>query len=275
MKNLFKKVPFVMFYLLWKVFPFKIKMAILDRRIVSRLDFPYYKIFLRSTSSVSIQRLNSCKKEPETISWLHSNIKSDTIFYDIGANTGSYSLIAAKLMGDNCTGKVVSFEPVPSTFIELCENIQINKLNGRIIPMNVALNNKVEIIEFSLNSFDAGVGMHLGLGNNSILSNSDLTVFRYPIRTNTLDNIIQEFNLPIPNMLKLDVDGPEYNILLGARETLNDDRLKIIQIEIDEINQPLSEIMALLEGYNFVLIEKHSHGNPNIFDYVFVRKLGH
>lgn len=255
---------------IWKVLPIRFRLRILDEKIIQKLDYSTKDIFLLTTSSVSIQRLNSCKKEPKTIEWLKNFIKQDTIFYDIGANTGAYSLVAASLMNNH--GRVVSFEPVPSTFIELCQNIEINNLKSSIIPINIALNEKVDYIEFSLNSFDAGVGMHLGLSENAMLSNTNSTVFNYLTRTNTLDNVIKEFALPSPNIIKIDVDGPEFQILKGAKDTLQNSDLLSIQIEIDELNQPVEEISKYLEKFNFILLEKHPHSDENIFDYVYIKK---
>ena len=126
---------------IWKLLPINIQLRILDQKIVKKLDYSSKDIFLLTTSSVSIQRLNSCKKEPKTIEWLNKFIKEDFVFYDIGANTGAYSLVAASIM--NKKGKVISFEPVPSTFIELCQNIAINKFSNSIIPINIALNEYV------------------------------------------------------------------------------------------------------------------------------------
>ena len=73
-----------------------------------RLDWKK-EILLTVKSNMELKtRSNSCKKEPETIDWLTDNLRDGDIFYDVGANVGAYSLVAASI-NDNI--KVYSFEP--------------------------------------------------------------------------------------------------------------------------------------------------------------------
>ncbi len=255
---------------LWNGLPDNMKIAISNRSIIGALDYSEAEIKMIVTSLVSYTRLNSCKKEPLTISWIKQNLTSDGVLYDIGANTGAYSLIASTMVGDR--GKVVSFEPVPSTFTELCQNIQLNHFEERITALNIALNETNIISEFGLNSFSGGVGMHMGLSKEAILSNSNNTVFNYMIKTMTLDSVVNEFNLPLPTMIKIDVDGPEFQILKGASAVLKSKSLISLQVEIDQINQPVEEIVSYLGEHGLMLKEKHEHGNGEISDFVFHRK---
>lgn len=65
-------------------------------------------------------RANSCLKEPETIKWIEDNSKKCKVFYDIGANIGAYSLVAA-INGM----KVLAFEP---SFAIVMQKLQKNYL---------------------------------------------------------------------------------------------------------------------------------------------------
>ncbi len=255
---------------LWSVAPQETKVSFINRGFIGRLDYPKANISMIITSLVSYIRLNSCKKEPQTVEWISSNLKESGVFYDIGANTGAYSLIASTLLKNQ--GKVIAFEPVPSTFIELCQNISLNKLGDKIIPINVPLYDENRIIEFGLNSFDGGVGMHMGLTKEELQSNRNETIFHYLVKTQTLDSLIAEYRIPSPTIMKIDVDGPEFQILKGASATLRNESLQSLQVEIDQVNQPVEEICQFLENHGLFLKEKHKHKNPNIFDYVFYRK---
>ncbi|MEJ6981612.1 FkbM family methyltransferase [Pedobacter sp. P351] len=220
---------------------------------------------------MSYQRLYSCQKEPGTVSWVTSNLSESGVFYDIGANTGAYSLIGGSRL--NAYGKVYAFEPVPSTFIELCQNVQLNKLEEKVIPINVALSDSNSVVPFGLNSFSGGVAMHMGLSDTEILANSDETVFNYLIRTQTLDSLVKEFNLLPPTIIKIDVDGPEFKVLKGASNVLKSEKLLSLQIEMDELNQPIKEMTSFLEDHGLIFKDKYQHGNSEIFDYVFERKV--
>jgi FkbM family methyltransferase len=253
----------------WRLFPKRFKLVIMDQRVTDILDYSTKKIKLIVSSSVSTQRLNSCKKEPKTVEWITSNLDKAGVFYDIGSNTGAYSLIAATLLNDS--GRVVSFEPVPGTFSELCQNILINRLDKQIVPLNIALNEKNGIMKFGLNSFTNGVGEHMGISTEAKLSNNSDVIFHYLIKTYTLDFVVSEFKLPLPTLIKLDVDGLEFVILKGAKSILSSKTLRSLQIEIDQINQPVDDILLFLKSHNLKLKEKNRHGDSDIYDYVFFK----
>lgn len=59
------------------------------------LDYSKYKIYLNCESHAEKTiRIHSCKREPDTVKWIE-NLPPKSVLFDIGANTGSYSLIAA------------------------------------------------------------------------------------------------------------------------------------------------------------------------------------
>src|SRR5688572_14716010 len=61
-----------------------------------RLDYDRADIYLRVTSKVEGFRIHACAKEPFTIEWIHGQLRAGDVLYDIGANVGAYSLVAAK-----------------------------------------------------------------------------------------------------------------------------------------------------------------------------------
>jgi len=224
-------------------------------------------LFLAQCDS-SFSRINSCKKEPQTINWLRSFVKEGDVFYDVGANTGSYSFVAASLVHNI---KVFSFEPVPGTFMELCENIKLNNLDSVVFPMNIALSDKDGITDFKLSNFQAGAAMHVGISDKKMITHVDSAVFSYPIITKTIKSIVDEFGIPFPNLMKIDVDGPEFNIIQGAEQILKRNDFRTLQVEFDIVNQPVDEIISFLKECNLTLYKKNQHHNPNISDYVFIK----
>ena len=65
-------------------------------------------------------------------------LRPEDFFVDVGANVGSYTVLA----GSHVEARTFSFEPVPSTFFKLINNISINHLNERVTPFNLALGSK-------------------------------------------------------------------------------------------------------------------------------------
>src|SRR3954469_24979416 len=95
-------------------------------RPIAMLDYSA-PIEMAINSSFDISRLRGCEKEPETVSWIESSLKPDSVFYDVGANVGAYALIAAQ------EGvRTFAIEPSPATFATLSENIILNRVSERV-----------------------------------------------------------------------------------------------------------------------------------------------
>ena len=141
-------------------------------------------------------------------------IKKDDLFLDIGANLGSYSQLASGL----CNCKSIAYEPVPTTFQRLSENIKINHLIGKVQLRNVALNNeKREKILFSIDKGPC----------NSIVDSS----YQGKKRLVEVSSLDIECGLMDPVLMKIDVEGFEENILKGSSVILKKDSLLAIIIE--------------------------------------------
>ena len=76
------------------------------------------------------------------------------------------------------------------------------------------------------------------------------------VLTYSLDNLIMNHKLSIPNYIKIDVDGAEFSVLEGAKITLNSDSLEEILIETEEMNE--IKLNQILLKFGFNLSEKHS-----------------
>lgn len=130
-------------------------------------------------------------------------LKPGQVFYDIGANVGFYSLLASRYVGS--TGLVVAFEPVPRNIECLSRHAHLNKVsNLQIIPK--ALSNHTGKVKFSYND-DPSACYITSEGNLEV----DVT---------TLDELLKDKSLPMPNVIKVDIEGAEIDFLKGAVATL-------------------------------------------------------
>jgi len=228
------------------------------------------KIKLLVTNQEEFNRIHSCLKEPGTVNWIEKKFKPNEVFYDIGACTGSYSFVAANKFPKKIT--VYAFEPDVATYTNLCRNIMLNKLTSNIIPLNIALSNKTTFKQFHYRNLESGTAEHKGLETNNLTrQNRNEEMFKQLMPTFKLDYLITKANLKFPNHIKIDVDGHEFNVLLGAKDSLNDNRLRSIQIEIEEGNTQTALITNMLKKSGFIINQKNRHYNTKIFDYVFVR----
>ncbi len=192
-------------------------------------------------------RAQFCVKERLTCEWIKKHYKRGDVIYDIGANIGAVSLISALYLKKDC--KIYSFEPLPSTFSMLFKNIMINNCSKVVVPLNIALSDKVEINQLNLTSIESGTSGH-SIDKNDVVGGGDKNL---TVLTQTLDNLFDCFRIEQANHIKIDVDGVDYEVLLGGEKNiLNNSNLKTILIEK---NDKEKQIKALLKKHNFVEVE--------------------
>ena len=191
-------------------------------------------------------------KEPEILNWI-DNFSNDSIFFDVGANIGLYSCYATKKK--NC--KTFSFEPSVFNLENLAKNIYINGLSNKvtIIP-NPLYKNKI-ISEMKMSSTNIGGAISTFAEDYTFDGSKIKPVFSYSFPGISLDESINEFSLPAPDYLKIDVDGIEHLILHGGKETLRN--LKSIFIEVsDNFTKQKNEIENILKSNDFIFDSKYS-----------------
>lgn len=174
-------------------------------------------------------------------------IKDGFVVIDGGANIGSFSIYAAKSAQDV---KVLSYEPVRENFEALLENIRINKLSN-IEAFNHALSGKIATKKIFL--AESRIGDH----SFSRKTNKCVEVECLGIKDTFERNKIVKCNL-----LKLDVEGAEYEILFNTpREFLNRIQLICLEFHDDLTNkyshQDLIEFLCR-HGFN---VKKHNRYN--------------
>jgi FkbM family methyltransferase len=181
-------------------------------------------------------------KEPETLSWIRG-FASGTVMWDIGANIGLYSLYAAQMRG--C--RVMAFEPAPANFALLARNIQINRLEERVSALPIALGIGTRLDVLHMPDTDPG-GAFAVFGRNDSATQVRLACLGFSI-----DRFIADFAPPFPEHIKIDVDGSEEEIVLGAEQTLADPRVMSVSIELDDRRREPCAISATFERLGFRL----------------------
>jgi FkbM family methyltransferase len=130
-------------------------------------------------------------------------LRPGMVVYDVGANVGIYTVLACRSVGGS--GGVFSFEPATMNLFYLSSNIRLNKFcNCEVVPK--AVGNSDGSVQFEL------AGSCLG-------KISEDGLLRVP--STTLDSFCRT-GKPMPQLLKIDVEGGEYDVLSGgARVLLN------------------------------------------------------
>ena len=199
-------------------------------------------------------------KEPGTVEWIKNEINPGEIFYDIGANIGIYTILAAYRTGEE--GKVFAFEPHSGNFTRLLDNIIVNNLQHIVIPCNFALHDENGFFPFNYCSSEAASSLSQlssVRGPSNVEYKPDISELKYSA---SIDKLIASGKFTAPHHIKIDVDGNEFLILKGMTKLLNSTECpRSIQVEINKPNE--SDILSFLEKHNYVLSDKHYTRGPS------------
>jgi FkbM family methyltransferase len=146
---------------------------------------------------------------------LHA-IRPEDWFFDVGANVGSYTLLACAAGG----GHGMAFEPLPETFRRLCDNLALNRLEDRVHACNIGV----------------------GAGPGRILFSAALDTMNHAIAPG--ESAAGAIEVPVlaldeaasgrvPTLMKIDVEGFETPVLQGASATLASTGLKAVIVELN------------------------------------------
>lgn len=230
-------------------------------------DDSTFKMEIRSRKSLFHAKTSS-SEESHTINWINSYFKENQIFYDVGANVGLYSLYAASKIRDI---NIFAFEPEALNFSQLNRNIHFNRFSHLITPYCIALTDQTHLGMMNLEQFR--IGGTINQFNRSVnqINESFEVQHRQGSVGFTLDELIYKFGLPVPNHIKIDVDGIEDAIISGAVRTLNDKKLISVQIEITDVGERVNTIHKILLEAGLNLVSSTHHRSYTTIDFLFAR----
>lgn len=183
--------------------------------------------------------------EPELLDFI-DNIPCDSVFYDIGASNGIFSIYAAK-----SKLKTFSFEPEAQNFslLEINSYLNYKDLKYPIKTFNIALSDCEGLGELYVAKYEASGHMKILDKPQKVQESEEFKPdYIQNIMKFRLDLLIDIFKLPIPQYIKIDIDGSERVFFEGAKKTLQNNIVKSIFIELDnsEDNQNvLNDILSL------------------------------
>lgn len=271
--TLYAKVLYVIGGLLLAPFQFAPNETIIGLRerlkLVRRMDYGKGDIWLNIDTHHDLGRcLWSCQKEPETVKWIETYIGEGDVLYDVGANIGAYSLVAAK--HTNGTARIFAFEPSFSTFANLCQNIYLNDLQDSIFPFHLSLSDSTMINRLYPSSVLSGSAEHTL--DSYFRADCQKKGISFPVISYRIDDLIEQFRIEPANHMKLDVDGGELEVLKGAENLLSSCHLKTVLIEIDDNLPEDAEAISFLESKGFRLSSKHKHSMSGVSNCIFIRR---
>jgi FkbM family methyltransferase len=168
---------------------------------------------------------------------LHA-LDPEDLFVDVGANVGSYTILACAAVG----ARGYCFEPVPSTYRRLMDNLRINDLLGRVEALNIGLSDKPGELAFTADENAA----------NHVLAVNETSSDSVRVKVLPLDAILGEDE---PSIMKIDVEGFETLVLGGAHTTLSRTTLHSVIMELNGSGARYGfadkKLLELMSGYGF------------------------
>jgi FkbM family methyltransferase len=208
------------FYQLWHG-----RLAPAERYLTARLDQGFtMKLDLWDAEQLKIYFYGHYHERYEA-SLVRRLLERGEVFWDIGANVGYFSLVAASALNNH--GQVVAFEPGSSAYARLCENIALNPFtNIKTYEVAVAAAAGEAVLYLAGDTADSSANLY---------SPGQAQTRRELCKTVSLDHFLEEQGLPAPHLIKMDVEGAEYAALEGARRLIGQ-HLPLLLMEMEEKN---------------------------------------
>ena len=168
--------------------------------------------------------------EPDCWNFVGRFLKEGMVVFDLGANLGQYTLLAAKCVGRK--GRVYSFEPSSRMFGELEFNVRLNGLLDVCVLNRAAVSDATGMARLS--RYEEGAEVFGSIGSHK---RKEASIIGYEeVRTITLDDYIKDTGINRVDFMKIDIEGAELLALRGARNLLSRSDSPAILLEVEDVN---------------------------------------
>jgi FkbM family methyltransferase len=178
--------------------------------------------------------------------------------YDVGTYIGLYTLFFARAVGEG--GRVIGFEPHPENFNAVRTNVSLNEFrNVELFSIGVGGTKGTAVM---VAGSDSGLSSIAESGKRLLEERGHTS--RFTVEVDTLDNIIAQRHLPAPGLVKIDVEGLEFEVVSGMAKTMADSRPPLfIEIHCGGIVDKAPHVARLLRslgerGYGIYHVETMS-----------------
>lgn len=205
-------------------------------------------------------------RETEVLDFI-DQIEEGEVFYDLGACEGRFSIYAA-LHGVRC----FSFEPEALNFETLIQNVGLNgeKARQSLTALNYAVGENSHKTTIKIAQPWAG-GHHRVISDATGRIDLDLNfTSEQEVQVVSLDELAAAHHLPMPDYIKVDIDGSELAFIGGAKLTLSRPQLKALMFELHSQDIGCQRVIDFLSSYGFEINSRHEI-EPHLFNVWFKR----
>lgn len=173
---------------------------------------------------------------------IRSQVRPDSVIFDVGANFGYYSVTLGSLLS---TGHLYAFEPSKPTFDRLATNLKLNDLTEKVTAVNAGLSDSPGKAFLSSDPANSGHKYVSGEGEAIVLD--------------TLDAFCERSQITRLDLIKIDIEGNEMRALRGAEKTIRQFRpvmmVEIAGVFLEEQGSSAKELVDWLTGLGYQLWE--------------------
>ena len=198
----------------WRFFAWQFS-QLLSPRLVQYPFVGNTKLWARKGMEAATANIYMGLHEFSDMGFLLHFLRPEDNFADVGANIGAYTILASGVKG----ARSLSIEPVPATFEALRNNIELNDLSAKVIPLNIGIGNGRKSLFFTDTKKSA----------NHVVYARQQPSTSVEVEVDSLDAITEK---AIPALIKIDVEGFEQEVIDGAHRTLADPAVKAVIIEL-------------------------------------------
>lgn len=187
--------------------------------------------------------------EADVCDFVRRYLRPGMVFFDVGANIGQYTLLAAKRVGG--TGSVHSFEPAPLECFKLRRNVNLNGFENVVINQTAVCDTDGDV---QLQICGHGLGVYNSIGR-PLASGNSATV---DVPSVALDTYAQSSAIGKIDLLKLDIEGAELAAITGASKLLSSQDAPAIICEFSDqtasgMGHSTKDLRYLLEQFGYRL----------------------
>jgi FkbM family methyltransferase len=195
------------------------KILLFQRKEITTPDGTFF-VDIASSFGYSLFRTGSY--EPHMLEVIKATLQPGSVFVDLGANEGYFSVIASKIVG--AEGKVVAVEP----------QSRLQRVIGKNLSLNGCEN--VEVLPLAINDESKPLTLHLSpdvnTGSTSMIQTTRYPLFKQDVPSITLNELFQQQAIVNCDLLKVDIEGYEYEAIMGSPELFTFHRIKAIALEL-------------------------------------------
>jgi FkbM family methyltransferase len=229
-----------------------LKRALRVRRVV--VDTPHGSYWLDPVFNLACVIASEGSYEPEMQQTLAAFLAPGKIFIDLGANEGYFTVQAAKLTAPN--GRAIAVEPQDRLISVIAENIRLNGLSN------------VTIVHIAISDERGKTSLHLSpdinTGGSSFYRNTKYPLPTQEIATMPLTDLLHREGIEQVDLMKVDIEGAEYEAILGSRQLFEERRIKALALELhpavlEKRGRSAGEIKVFLTAAGYQ--KKNDYGN--------------